>query len=60
MRPSAWIAAALLPPLGLHLARAGHRDFWIAAGLTALGFVPGVLYALARLAVLARDATAAA
>ncbi len=39
-------AAALLPPFGVYLKRGGERDFWIACGLTMLGFVPGVAFAL--------------
>ncbi len=39
-------AAALLPPLGVHLAGRPPRDFWMASGLTLLGFVPGAVYAL--------------
>ena len=48
----------LLPPLGLHLAGAGSRDFWAGTVLTVLGFVPGVLFALARLPFLREPATA--
>lgn len=39
-------AAAMLPPLGVYLARGGGGEFLIACGLTALGFVPGMVYAL--------------
>lgn len=39
-------AAALLPPLGVYLARGPGREFAIACGLTLLGFLPGVAYAL--------------
>lgn len=39
-------AAVLLPPLGVYLARGAGRDFLIACGLTVLGFVPGVAFAL--------------
>jgi len=39
-------AALLLPPLGVYLVRGAGREFWIAAGLTVLGFVPGVIYSL--------------
>ena len=45
-RPGVVVAAALLPPLGVYLARGPGRDFWIACGLTVLGFVPGVAFAL--------------
>ena len=41
-------AAALLPPLGVHLAGRPPRDFWVASGLTLLGFVPGMVFALVR------------
>ena len=40
------MAAVLLPPLGLHLAAARQRDFWIGSALTAFGFLPGVAFAL--------------
>jgi uncharacterized membrane protein YqaE (UPF0057 family) len=46
MRPGRIAAAALLPPLGVYLARGAGRDFLIDCGLTVLGFVPGVAYAL--------------
>jgi len=39
-------AAILLPPLGVYLARGGSRDFAIACGLTILGYLPGVGFAL--------------
>jgi uncharacterized membrane protein YqaE (UPF0057 family) len=39
-------AAVLLPPLGVYLARGPGRDFLIACGLTVLGFLPGVAFAL--------------
>ena len=42
------VAAALLPPLGVHLAGRGARDFWWATGLTALGFMPGAAFAMLR------------
>jgi uncharacterized membrane protein YqaE (UPF0057 family) len=45
-RPAAIIAAILLPPLGVFLARGLGPSFWIAALLTCMGFVPGVAYAL--------------
>ncbi|MDQ0248166.1 uncharacterized membrane protein YqaE (UPF0057 family) [Sphingomonas kyeonggiensis] len=45
-RPGPIVAAVLLPPLGTYLARGAGRDFWIAAGLTVLGFLPGVAFAL--------------
>ena len=40
------IGAVLLPPLGVFLNRGIGRDFWIAAGLTCLAWVPGVIFAL--------------
>jgi uncharacterized membrane protein YqaE (UPF0057 family) len=40
------VAAILLPPLGTYLARGAGRDFLITCGLTVLGFLPGVGYAL--------------
>ncbi len=39
-------AAVLLPPLGVYLARGPGRDFLIACGLTVLGFLPGMAFAL--------------
>jgi uncharacterized membrane protein YqaE (UPF0057 family) len=45
-RPGPLVAAVLLPPLGTYSARGAGRDFWITCGLTALGFVPGVAFAL--------------
>ncbi len=39
-------AAALLPPLGVYRVRGPGPDFAIACGLTLLGFVPGVAFAL--------------
>jgi uncharacterized membrane protein YqaE (UPF0057 family) len=44
--PGRIAAAALLPPLGVHLARGAGAEFLIACGLTLLGFLPGVAYAL--------------
>jgi uncharacterized membrane protein YqaE (UPF0057 family) len=40
------VAAILLPPLGVYLAHGPGRDFLIACGLTVLGFLPGVIFAL--------------
>lgn len=45
-RPGHVAAAALLPPLGVYLAHGPGRDFWIACGLTVLGFVPGAAFAV--------------
>lgn len=39
-------ASALLPPLGVYLDRGPRGDFWLATGLTVLGFLPGAAYAL--------------
>jgi uncharacterized membrane protein YqaE (UPF0057 family) len=47
-RPGPLVAAVLLPPLGTYLARGAGRDFWITCGLTVLGFLPGVAFALWR------------
>lgn len=44
-------ASALLPPLGVYLDRGPQRDFWLATGLTVLGFLPGAGYALYSLLV---------
>ncbi|NML07054.1 YqaE/Pmp3 family membrane protein [Sphingomonas sp. G-3-2-10] len=44
--PGRIAAAALAPPLGVYLARGGDGAFLIACGLTVLGFVPGMVYAL--------------
>ena len=43
---SAVAAAVLLPPLGVYLHRGVDRDFWIAAALTCIAFVPGIIFAL--------------
>ena len=40
------IAAVLLPPLGVFLARGLGSDFWINCLLTLLGYLPGVIHAL--------------
>ena len=44
------MAAVLLPPLALFLDEGISREFWSAFGLTCLGFLPGVVYALLVLA----------
>ena len=44
--PGRVAASALLPPLGVYLDRGPRRDFWVATGLTALGFLPGAAFAL--------------
>ncbi len=48
-RPSvaAVIAAILLPPLGIFLARGLGLEFWVGTLLTILFWVPGILFALA-------------
>jgi len=46
VKPGALVAALLLPPLGVRLAGARARAFWATCGLTLLGFVPGVVFAL--------------
>jgi uncharacterized membrane protein YqaE (UPF0057 family) len=40
------VAAILLPPLGVFLARGLGREFWIGAALTLVGWLPGVIFAL--------------
>ncbi len=40
------IAAILLPPLGIFLARGLGPEFWIGVVLTLLGWVPGLIFAL--------------
>lgn len=40
------VAAVLLPPLGVYLARGPGRDFAIACGLTLVAFLPGAAFAL--------------
>lgn len=40
------IAAVLLPPLGIFLARGIGTAFWIGILLTLVGWVPGVIFAL--------------
>lgn len=44
--PGQVVAAVLLPPLGVYLARGAGRDFAIACGLTILAYLPGVAFAL--------------
>jgi len=50
------VAAALLPPLGVHLDRGPGRDFWLSVGLTVFGFLPGMAFAL-HTVLLRRDRT---
>jgi len=47
MNPFAIVAAILLPPLGVFLDQGITPAFWITVLLTCLGFVPGVIFALA-------------
>jgi len=42
------VGAVLLPPIGVYLKEGDGRNFWIAAALTVLAFVPGVVFALWR------------
>ncbi|HEV2748617.1 MAG TPA: YqaE/Pmp3 family membrane protein [Allosphingosinicella sp.] len=39
------LAALFLPPLAIFLAEGLGRHFWIAAGLTCLGWLPGAAFA---------------
>ncbi|WP_156679091.1 YqaE/Pmp3 family membrane protein [Sphingomonas profundi] len=43
---AAIVAALLLPPLGVYLMHGLGAPFWIAAALTCVGFLPGVVFAL--------------
>lgn len=56
--PGRIVAALLLPPLGVYLARGAGRDFLIACALTVLGYLPGMVFAL--WSVLRPDRTALA
>lgn len=40
------VAAILLPPLGVYLARGPGVEFLIGCILTVLGFLPGIVFAL--------------
>jgi uncharacterized membrane protein YqaE (UPF0057 family) len=44
--PARIIAALLLPPLGVYLARGPGRDFLVDCILTVLGYLPGMAFAL--------------
>jgi len=44
--PWAILAAVLLPPLGVWLSEGLTINFWAAAALTLLAFVPGMIFAL--------------
>ena len=46
MSPWAIIAAIFLPPLGVYLSEGLTHNFWIAAVLTLIAFIPGIIYAL--------------
>lgn len=46
MNPGLIIAALLLPPLAVYLAEGVGLRFWICLGLTCLGLLPGVVFAL--------------
>ena len=50
------VAALLLPPLAIFLAEGVTRTFWIALGLTCLGYLPGVAFTF--YALLSRPAAA--
>jgi uncharacterized membrane protein YqaE (UPF0057 family) len=43
---AAIVAAILLPPLGVFLARGLGAAFWICAALTCIGLLPGMVFAL--------------
>lgn len=47
--PLTVIAAILLPPLGIFLSRGLTPAFWVSVLLTVIGWVPGVIFALALL-----------
>ena len=51
LSPWAVVAAILLPPLGVFLARGLTPAFWLTVVLTLIGWLPGVLLALALLLV---------
>jgi uncharacterized membrane protein YqaE (UPF0057 family) len=44
--PWAFIAAILLPPLGVFLIRGMTPAFWLTVVMTLAGYVPGVIIAL--------------
>lgn len=44
--PGVIVAAILLPPLGIFLARGLGPEFWIGTLLTLFGWLPGILFAL--------------
>lgn len=49
LSPWALVAAVLLPPLGVFLSRGLTPAFWLTVILTLVGWLPGVLIALALL-----------
>lgn len=51
--PTPWavIAAILLPPLGVFLSRGITPAFWLTVLLTVIGWLPGVVFAMALLFV---------
>ncbi len=51
------IAALLVPPLGVFLARGIGSEFWISLPLTILAFLTGMIYALYIVATTGRTAT---
>lgn len=51
MSPLVVILAILLPPMGVYLDRGITPAFWINVVLTCLGFVPGMIHALATVLV---------
>lgn len=54
------VLALLLPPLAVFLAQGLSRDFWICFGLTCLGYVPGLIFAIFLLLKSRRPAAGAA
>jgi uncharacterized membrane protein YqaE (UPF0057 family) len=44
--PWAFIAAILLPPLGVFLSRGISPAFWLTVVMTLFGYLPGVIIAL--------------
>jgi uncharacterized membrane protein YqaE (UPF0057 family) len=49
MTPGFILAAIFLPPLALFMSEGMSRNFWICFGLTCLGYLPGVAFALCTL-----------